>query len=116
MSAIDCTTCGVTAAHGSLPAGVGDDFLAGDAVDALAGRVGDVPDVGHLDAGLLPRGDDIAAQRVVGLVARLGRDRDALRRDGGAQLRMDLLGDRVRRTDNGRDGNLGLRGLRRCSR
>ena len=65
--------CGVSAAHGSLLAVAGRSLLAGDAVHALAGRIGDVPDVGDLGAALVLGRDDVAAQGVVGALVLAGR-------------------------------------------
>ena len=75
LPAIDCATCGVIAAHGSLRRSRPHDLLAGDAVDALAGGVGDVPDVGDLGGALVLGGDDVAAQRVVDALFLRGRRR-----------------------------------------
>ena len=61
-----CATCGVKRRPWILGGVAGHDLLAGDAVHALAGRIGDVPDVGHLGRVLVLGRDDVAAQRVVG--------------------------------------------------
>ena len=93
-------------------AGIGrDDLLAGDAVDALAGRIGDIPDVGHLGAGLVLGGDDVAAQRVVGALVLAGRHGDALLLDRAREFLLDLLGDRIGRADDRRHRHLGQRRL-----
>ena len=90
----------------------GDDLLAGDAIDALAGLVGNVPDVGHLGAALVLGGDDVAAQRVVDTVVLGGRHGHALPLDGPAEFVLDLFGDAVGRADDRCNGHLGERRLR----
>ncbi len=93
-------------------------FLARYAIDALAGVVRDVPDVGNLGVVLLLRGDEIAAQSVVDRFVLVGRDLHPLHLHGAGEILLDLARDAVRRTDDRRqrdfrDGLLGHRRWRR---
>ena len=69
---------GVSAAHGSLLAVAAAASSPVMRFTRLPVGIGDVPDVGDLGAALVLGGDDVAAQRVVGLLVLAGDDRDAL--------------------------------------
>ena len=81
---------------GILALHAADDLLTGDAVDAFARCVGHVPDIRNFGDGLFACGDDVAANRVLGLVVRTLGDSDLLALYGGGELDLKLLGDSFR--------------------
>ena len=77
-----------------------------NAGDARALGVVDVPDIGDLRAALLARGDQIAAQGIVGFAA-IGQERQVAVLAGGNQGSGHLLGDFGRGADDRGDRDLG---------
>src|SRR5262249_14956561 len=92
---------------GILRAATRRHLLAGDAVDALAGRIGDIPDVGDFGSLLVLGGDDVAAQGVIDALVLGGGNADALFFDGAGEFLLDLFGDGVGCADDGCDHHLG---------
>ena len=89
----------------------GQHFLAREAVHALAAGVADIEHVGDLRAVLFLGGEDVGPQMEVSALVVAGSHRDALALERRGELLMQLLAERVGRTDDRIQHHLGDRRL-----
>ncbi len=109
FAATDCATDGVIAAQGSRDGLPGTHLLTGEAVHALAAGVADIEHVGDLCAVLFLGGQDVGPQMEVSALVVASSHGDALALECGGELLMQLLAERVGRTDDGIQHHLGDR-------